>query len=297
MNPYCRDCNVYLYDDETLRNHEMGKPHLKQIQRIREDYARRAMENYSDTTRTGIYYYEQPSQFVERIADYHSRSRRESVERRRSRSPIQRTDRENPNEGENNNCIRGQMKEDYMEQNSKRTGRSSSAYPVIPTGPTDEYRPKMEPEIKRVWPSGQYYCPTCDTYCARMDVMQAHLSGKNHKKKTKQIARYACDLCLIEVSSAETLQTHYQGMSHIKRAKVAEEAKKEQENDVNSSLTEFEELADLRQRCLKLERQNANLQKEVDQLLKFKKNCIKHHHKLKTEAEQPEDADNDVFLE
>ena len=41
--------------------------------------------------------------------------------------------------------------------------------------------------------------------------MQAHLSGKSHKKKTKQINRFACDLCLIEVSSQETLQTHYQG--------------------------------------------------------------------------------------
>ena len=49
------------------------------------------------------------------------------------------------------------------------------------------------------------------------------------------------------------------------------------------SSNEKEELADLRQRCKKLERQNTNLQKEVDQLLKFKKNCLQHHHKIKTE--------------
>ena len=98
--------------------------------------------------------------------------------------------------------------------------------------------------------------------------MQAHLSGKSHKKKTKQINRFACDLCLIEVSSQETLQTHYQGtnlisrfayvdmyylydeskvtvyqisliliigMTHIKRAKVAEEAKKEAENPMKGN--------------------------------------------------------------
>ena len=47
--------------------------------------------------------------------------------------------------------------------------------------------------------------------------MQAHLSGKSHKKKTKQINRFACDLCLIEVSSQETLQTHYQGTVLISR--------------------------------------------------------------------------------
>ena len=50
------------------------------------------------------------------------------------------------------------------------------------------------------------------------------------------------------------------------------------------SSNEKEELADLRQRCKKLERQNTNLQKEVDQLLKFKKNCLQHHHKIKTEG-------------
>ena len=94
--------------------------------------------------------------------------------------------------------------------------------------------------------------------------MQAHLSGKSHKKKTKQINRFACDLCLIEVSSQETLQTHYQGnnsrsdvlskrgvyrfiyqtnyhhlylgMAHIKRAKVAEEAKREAENPMNGNI-------------------------------------------------------------
>ena len=40
---------------------------------------------------------------------------------------------------------------------------------------------------------------------------------------------------------------------------------------------------DLRQRCKKLERQNTNLQKEVDQLLKFKKNCLVNHHNIKSE--------------
>ena len=115
--------------------------------------------------------------------------------------------------------------------------------------------------------NGQYYCEPCDTYTNTYDVMQAHLSGKSHKKKTKQINRFACDLCLIEVSSQETLQTHYQGtvfneiqlaygsnmmnlniqqteipliivlgMTHIKRAKVAEEAKKEAENPIKGNL-------------------------------------------------------------
>ena len=63
--------------------------------------------------------------------------------------------------------------------------------------------------------NGQYYCDPCDTYTNTFDVMQAHLSGKAHKKQTKQINRFACDLCYIEVSSIETLQTHYQGKVNL----------------------------------------------------------------------------------
>merc|ERR1712043_83294 len=151
------------------------------------------------------------------------------------------------------------------------------------------YRAKIEPEIKKI--NGQFYCEPCDTYCARMDVMTSHLSGKNHKKKTKQISRFACDLCLIEVSSAETLQTHYQGMSHIKRAAVLEEGKKETEYQIDGSDV-MEELADLRKRCQDLERQNANLQKEVDHLIKFKRNCTESH---KIKSEDP--SGHEVVLE
>jgi len=174
-------------------------------------------------------------------------------------------------------------------RNDSSRGTSSSSYPVVSTQPVnDEFRPKKETEIKRV--NGQYYCEPCDSYTNTYDVMQAHLSGKSHKKKTKQIVRFACDLCLIDVSSQETLQTHYQGMAHIKRAKVAEDAKREAENPMKVSLNEKEELADLRQRCKKLERQNTNLQKEVDQLLKFKKNCLANHHNIKTEKVQKSES-------
>ena len=58
-------------------------------------------------------------------------------------------------------------------------------------------------------------------------------------------------------------------------------------------MNEKEELIDLRERCRKLERQNANLQKEVDRLLKFKKNCLTNHLSIKTEAKatKPEPSD------
>lgn len=299
----------------------MGKPHLKQLQRIREDTARKQLPNHDSLgSRTGMSYYELPSQFVERLATYHNGNGNLGVDghrdsdqvnrkgrlsdsdhddNRRSRSPVRSRYKDDSNsEGDDGRDYRRGRDRDlrsHSRQDSRSNGTSSSAYPVIPTRPNDEYRPKMEPEIKKV--NGQFYCEPCDTYCARMDVMQAHTSGKNHKKKTKQIARYACDLCLIEVSSAETLQTHYQGMSHIKRAKVVEEAKKETEYMTNSSQNEMEELADLRQRCQKLERQNANLQKEVDQLLKFKKNCLSTHYNVKTEALKNDLSYNSVVLQ
>merc|ERR1712012_914024 len=239
-------------------------------------------------------YYELPSQYCERIDEYnrlHSRNDSLSEDYRRPRSP-RRTRSPRISISPRQRCpqlspeLSSERFYEYRREKREttywhsRSKVSDSDFPVVRSQPANEYRPKMEPEIKKV--NGQFYCEPCDTYCARYDVMQAHLSGKVHKKNTKQIARYACDLCLIEVSSAETLQTHMNGMSHIKRAKVAEEAKKEKEY-FGPRDDETDELDDLRTRCSKLERQNANLQKEVDQLLKFKKNCLSNHNDIKME--------------
>ena len=69
---YCEDCDVQLHDDENFKNHLRGKPHLKQIQRIAEDRARRGLPNYhSSNAKTGMGYYELPSQFSERIGQYY----------------------------------------------------------------------------------------------------------------------------------------------------------------------------------------------------------------------------------
>ena len=99
---YCEDCDVQLHDDENFKNHLRGKPHLKQIQRITEDRARRNLPNYqSSNARTGMSYYELPSQFTERIGQYYKENitlstkleyeakheRRSNSPRRRSRSP------------------------------------------------------------------------------------------------------------------------------------------------------------------------------------------------------------------
>jgi hypothetical protein len=60
----------------------MGKPHLKQVQRLNEDSARRAMPDYgSSTTRTGLAYYELPSQYNERINQFHRQNRNNQEDR------------------------------------------------------------------------------------------------------------------------------------------------------------------------------------------------------------------------
>ena len=85
---YCDDCDVQLHDDENFKNHLRGKPHLKQIQRINEDRARRALSNYtSSNTRTGMSYYELPSQYTERIKQFHNENSIKREERSRSREP------------------------------------------------------------------------------------------------------------------------------------------------------------------------------------------------------------------
>jgi len=368
---YCQDCDIWVHDEETLQNHKIGKPHLKLLQRIKEDKARKALSNYdSSNTRTGMNYYELPSQFSERIgkfykengnhfddprsnshkkdhcsninqnspykenirhrsrspirprsrndssSDYYDkedrrgrdirgRERNREYNRRRSRSSFASRSRSNSSSDSYDKEDRSRNDRRGTERNRKspsrhdreKNGASATSYSTItPPSVNNEYRAKIEPEIKKI--NGQFYCEPCDTYCARMDVMTSHLSGKNHKKKTKQITRFACDLCLIEVSSAETLQTHYQGMSHIKRAAVLEEGKKESEYHMDESANVMEELSDLRQRCQKLERQNVNLQKEVDQLIKFKRNCTDTHQKFKFEGVKKMDPSyNGVVLE
>ena len=95
---YCEDCDVQLHDDENFKNHLRGKPHLKQIQRIAEDRARRGLPNYhSSHARTGMSYHELPSQFSERIGQYYKENivpkvekqdhRRDSDYEDRRRSP------------------------------------------------------------------------------------------------------------------------------------------------------------------------------------------------------------------
>ena len=85
---YCEHCDVQLHDDENFKNHLRGKPHLKQMQRIDEDRARRGLSNYgSSNTKTGMSYYELPSQYNERLNQFHNENSIKREDRSRSREP------------------------------------------------------------------------------------------------------------------------------------------------------------------------------------------------------------------
>merc|ERR1711881_711343 len=129
----------------------MGKPHLKQQQRIKEDYARRADPNYGSTTRTGMSYYESPSQFAERCDEF-------------NRGDAKREQKDSDSDDENR----------YSQNSYGGYGNHRSRSPLA--------RHTEEPREDRN-ANGKWYCEPCDTYCSQLDVMQAHLSGKNHKKK------------------------------------------------------------------------------------------------------------------
>lgn len=79
-----------------------------------------------------------------------------------------------------------------------------------------------------------------------------------------------------------------------------EEARKEANYTTNDLMSEAEELHDLRQRCKKLECQNANLQKQVEkqavELNEFKRNCqLNHGVKQETKLE-PYDQNSNIVL-
>lgn len=70
---------------------------------------------------------------------------------------------------------------------------------------------------------GVLSCNICDVTVQSKDVLDAHLMGKQHKKKLAQSknpgAKFRCDLCNIETSDQTGLDMHLQGSKHKKKLK------------------------------------------------------------------------------
>jgi hypothetical protein len=74
----------------------------------------------------------------------------------------------------------------------------------------------------------KYYCDTCNCECTGEQAYEAHLNGKNHKKKAattsaqkiplKALARgraaYHCEVCNIDCTGADVYQAHVNGQKH-----------------------------------------------------------------------------------
>ena len=48
----------------------------------------------------------------------------------------------------------------------------------------------------------------CDTYVTSRNMMESHMSGREHLRRMKPMRKYKCDICRVDVSSQETLEAH-----------------------------------------------------------------------------------------
>ena len=62
---------------------------------------------------------------------------------------------------------------------------------------------------------GKFKCTLCRAEAKTLDILQAHLSSKGHRKRTAPIKEYRCEPCNLVVSSEETLRQHFEGSKRL----------------------------------------------------------------------------------
>ena len=140
------------------------------------------------------------------------------------------------------------------------------------------------------------------------NMMVSHLSGKEHKRKSKPLRMFYCSDCLVNVSSQETLEAHLkvssrsirrsfqecfnlQGKPHLRM--VAQKDRKKREETV-SHTPESNVDRDMARENADLKTQVRNLRRLVEELEEYKRNCILNHGKDGGSSGNGEDDRMDV---
>ena len=65
----------------------------------------------------------------------------------------------------------------------------------------------------------KFSCATCQVQCPCETALNAHLAGKQHKKKLEsaKLTIFCCGVCKIETSNQGGLDMHMAGKSHLKK--------------------------------------------------------------------------------
>lgn len=65
----------------------------------------------------------------------------------------------------------------------------------------------------------KFSCSTCQVQCPCETALNAHLAGKQHKKKLEsaKLTIFCCGVCKIETSNQGGLDMHMAGKSHLKK--------------------------------------------------------------------------------
>jgi len=320
---YCHECDVQLHDEENFVKHQNGGPHLKNLQRIREMSFRR---NEDGSLRTGMENDEKPSHYQERIASFYKA--KESAEpsspgrsRDTSRSPRSRYRSRSPSVGGRGYQRRRSRSRSYSRSPrqpsysrsphySRARSRSHSRSPQPKShrrcrsrsgSPTFAKRAQAPPGSNFQIPEcvvkvdGKYKCTLCRAEAKTLDILQAHLSSKGHRKRTAPPTEYRCEPCRLVVSSEETLRQHFEGMAHMRVVKVGEiNQKKAAEasfgrfpstSNVSGPSPTCRDCSFMIEKCQEQDKKIRNLQNQNQRLIK-ELEYYKRNHAINIKAEQ-----------
>merc|ERR1712029_1023245 len=297
---------------ENYQKHLNGGKHLKNMQRIKEISFRRKIGDGS--LRTGMENDEKPSQYAERIKQFHmtradspvygdgspSPKRSKSPEYRASppsrkgsaRSPkrSKRPRRRSPYSSSSSSSSsspspprspprrsshrRSRSRSPLQMQHRRKADRRSrtrSPPPFAQQAPVSGSAFEIPKYVRKE--HGVFKCEVCNKEAKTMEVLQAHLTSKDHKKRTAPVQEFRCEPCNLVVSSEETLRQHFAGMPHMRVIQVQEQNRKRideySRNSYDPSAFSInDELVVLRQKCQEQDKQIRNLKSQNQNLIK-----------------------------
>jgi len=142
---------------------------------------------------------------------------------------------------------------------------------------------------------GKYKCTLCRAEAKTLDILQAHLSSKGHRKRTAPPTEYRCEPCRLVVSSEETLRQHFEGMAHMRVVKVGEiNQKKAAEasfgrfpstSNVSGPSPTCRDCSFMIEKCQEQDKKIRNLQNQNQRLIK-ELEYYKRNHAINIKAEQ-----------
>jgi len=222
---YCHTCKIPLTSPSVAQSHYTGKPHQKQVQkRVRE----------------GTYYVEKEA-FPEHVRKRQADGKMavpvegfpDSIKKPRTADQIF-SDAES-REGSGNRffcmCCKLNFKTDghfgeHMKSPEHKIAKEKAATnPELTAVSPQVSIDKMLSSLRNKPLVTGFDCGLCQVQCSSQVVLDAHLIGKQHKKKLEMTqaptGNFRCEICNVQSTDQGGLDMHLAGKKHIKKAAQA----------------------------------------------------------------------------